>query len=165
MFTCYNRFMTEEKSRKTEQTSYSRLFRSETNRMFAGVAGGLAEYIRIDPVFTRIAFILLTLFHGSGILIYFILWLIIPTESKVHDYTTINKESVRGNLHKVRDHMQRFSKRMNIEEKNNTKMILGAIIIILGILFLLDNFGLGVWIDPGKLWPVILIIIGFAMVV
>jgi phage shock protein PspC (stress-responsive transcriptional regulator) len=149
---------------KTGERTYTRLFRSETNRMIAGVAGGLAAYFTIDPVFVRIAFVLLALFHGSGILIYFILWLILPTESRVEEYTTINKASVRSSLSEVRDQMRGFSKSMHIDEKNNTKMILGAIIIILGILFLLDNFGLGAWIDLGRLWPVILIAIGVAMV-
>lgn len=46
------------------------LHRSATNYVIAGVAGGLGEYFNIDPLVIRILFILLTIFGGSGILLY-----------------------------------------------------------------------------------------------
>ena len=55
--------------------------------MIAGVAAGLGEYLDIDPVLIRVFFVLLTLLGGHGILIYFLLWLIMPQESvseKIH---------------------------------------------------------------------------------
>ncbi len=54
-----------------------RLTRS-ADRMIFGIAGGIAEYLGVDPVLIRIAFVLLTLFVGGGILIYLILLLIMP---------------------------------------------------------------------------------------
>ena len=53
------------------------LRRSRSNRMIAGVVGGLADYFGIDPVILRIVFI----FSGIGLLAYFIIGLIIPMES------------------------------------------------------------------------------------
>lgn len=56
-----------------------RLYRSNKDRVVAGVSGGLGEYFELDPVWIRIAFVLLTLGGGSGILIYLVMWLLIPT--------------------------------------------------------------------------------------
>jgi phage shock protein C len=46
-----------------------------------GVCGGLGEWLEIDPVLFRVAFILLALACGLGILVYFVLWLVIPRPS------------------------------------------------------------------------------------
>lgn len=50
------------------------------DRMIAGVAGGLADYFDADPALIRILFVLVTLFGGGaiGILIYIVLWIIMP---------------------------------------------------------------------------------------
>jgi phage shock protein PspC (stress-responsive transcriptional regulator) len=55
-----------------------RLCRSRQNRTLAGVCGGIAEYLGWDPTLVRVAWIVLTLLGGSGILIYLILWLVMP---------------------------------------------------------------------------------------
>jgi phage shock protein PspC (stress-responsive transcriptional regulator) len=55
-----------------------KLFRSRQERMIGGVAGGLGEYLNIDPTLMRLAFVILTFFGGSGIPIYLIMWLVIP---------------------------------------------------------------------------------------
>lgn len=60
-----------------------RLVRMKSDRMFLGVASGLANYIGIDPVIVRLIFALLTLAGGHGILIYLILALIMPEEGPV----------------------------------------------------------------------------------
>ena len=60
--------------------SDKRLVRSQHERMFLGVAGGIAEYVGIDPVLVRLLFVLLTLAGGHGLLIYLILAVIMPDE-------------------------------------------------------------------------------------
>ena len=58
-----------------------KLYRSTKDRWIGGVCGGLGEYFKLDPTLVRIIFILIALFMmGGGILIYLILWLIIPQE-------------------------------------------------------------------------------------
>jgi len=59
--------------------SDKQLMRSE-DRMIAGVAGGLADYFDTDPTLIRILFVLLTLLGGGGlgILIYIVLWIVMP---------------------------------------------------------------------------------------
>jgi phage shock protein C len=51
--------------------------RSRDDRVIAGVAGGIAEYVRINPVFIRLAFVMLC-FAGPGIVLYPMLWIITP---------------------------------------------------------------------------------------
>ena len=60
----------------SEQTK--KLYRSRQERMIGGVAGGLGEYLNVDPTLMRLAFVILTFFGGSGIPIYLIMWLVIP---------------------------------------------------------------------------------------
>ena len=55
-----------------------RLVRSANDRMLAGVAAGLAEYMNIDPTIVRLLFVLLALAGGGGGLIYIIMWIIMP---------------------------------------------------------------------------------------
>ncbi len=55
-----------------------KLYRSQENRMIAGIAGGLAEYFGVDPVLIRLIWILSILLGGAGIFAYLIGWLIIP---------------------------------------------------------------------------------------
>ncbi len=55
-----------------------RLYKSRTERMVDGVCGGVAEFFNIDPTLVRIAWVLLTLFGGSGILLYIIGMIVIP---------------------------------------------------------------------------------------
>jgi len=55
-----------------------RLCRSRSNRTLAGVCAGIAEYYGWDPTLVRVAWIVLTLLGGSGILLYLIMWLVMP---------------------------------------------------------------------------------------
>ena len=58
-----------------------RLRRSRSDRMIAGVAGGLARELRVDPVLVRVIFVALSFVAGAGLLIYLLAWLLVPDES------------------------------------------------------------------------------------
>jgi len=57
-----------------------RLYRSEKNKMIAGICGGIGEYFDIDPTLVRIIYVIVSVFSIAfpGILVYLILWVIIP---------------------------------------------------------------------------------------
>ena len=55
-----------------------RIYLSQTDKKLSGVCGGLGEYFDKDPVLFRILFVLLVLLKGFGIILYLIMWLIIP---------------------------------------------------------------------------------------
>jgi phage shock protein C len=54
------------------------LTRSQTDRRIGGVCGGIAEYFDIDPTLVRIAFVAAALLSGVGILLYIVLWIVLP---------------------------------------------------------------------------------------
>ncbi len=59
-----------------------KLVRSSDDKMCCGVASGLANYINVDPVIIRLAFVLLTLFgNGIGLIIYIVMFFIMPEEA------------------------------------------------------------------------------------
>ena len=59
-----------------------KLYRSRNQRMLAGVCGGLAEYFNVDATLIRVLFLVLAVFGGSGLVIYVVMWLIVPDVSK-----------------------------------------------------------------------------------
>lgn len=59
-----------------------RLYRSRTEKILGGVCGGIAEYFNVDPTIVRILWILFCLAYGAGILLYIILWFIMPKTPK-----------------------------------------------------------------------------------
>ena len=62
-----------------QPTARPQLRRSGTDRMAGGVCGGLAEYSGIDPLLWRVGFVGLTVAGGAGILIYLLLWVLMPS--------------------------------------------------------------------------------------
>ena len=58
--------------------TYRRLERRTSNRVIGGVAGGLADYLNVDPLLIRVGFAGLMLFSGAGIPLYLLGWLFIP---------------------------------------------------------------------------------------
>jgi phage shock protein C len=57
-----------------------RLHRLRDGRVVAGVCAGLAAYFGVDPTLVRLAFALLTVFGGLGVLLYLCAWVVIPEE-------------------------------------------------------------------------------------
>lgn len=58
-----------------------RLYRSRTNRVFAGVCGGLGEYFNVDPVIFRLVWVVTLFAGGLGLVMYLLAWLIIPRQN------------------------------------------------------------------------------------
>ena len=64
-----------------KETERSGLFRNENDKVLGGVCSGIAHSLKIDPVVLRILFVLFVLGWGTGILLYIILWLVLPKRS------------------------------------------------------------------------------------
>ena len=63
-----------------------RLTRSHTDRRFAGVCGGIAEYVEVDSTVVRLAWVILSIFPGAiigGVLAYLLAWLVMPEGTSV----------------------------------------------------------------------------------
>jgi len=86
-----------EDSREEKNTIYTmqkRLTKSKTERKIFGVCGGLAEYFGIDPTLVRLAFVVLALFNGIGLVIYIILAVIMPSEESVEMVSVTRSSNV-----------------------------------------------------------------------
>ncbi len=60
------------------KSSYRRLYRSNDDRVIAGVCGGLGEHFTTDPVIIRLIMVILAIFGGSGLVLYVLGWVLIP---------------------------------------------------------------------------------------
>ncbi|MGV3594890.1 MAG: PspC domain-containing protein [Sediminibacterium sp.] len=67
-------------SASAEASPRGRLYRDDNEKILGGVCGGLANYLRIDPTIVRLVFALVTFMGGSGILLYILLWIILPSK-------------------------------------------------------------------------------------
>lgn len=134
------------------------LTRSRYDKILGGVAGGLAQYLDMDSAIVRFLFILITLVFGIGFWVYIILWIILPYEpikpywNAASDFAPNppGDEVVRNETQPIPQSVPKMRKDSNI--------IIGGILIILGIIFLLNE--LIPKLDFGKLWPLVLIIVG-----
>ena len=61
----------------------NRLYRSRQDRILGGVCGGLAKYFKLDPTLVRLGYVFLSIISAAfpGLLIYIIMWIIVPTEN------------------------------------------------------------------------------------
>lgn len=70
-----------------------RITRSRNERVVAGVAGGLGAFFNIDPMFVRLAFLVLAFINGIGGVLYLVLWLIVPNEDSLTQGRTTVQEA------------------------------------------------------------------------
>lgn len=57
-----------------------KLYLSRTDEQFAGVCGGIAEYLGIDSTIVRLLFVAFALAGGPGFVVYLVLWFVLPEE-------------------------------------------------------------------------------------
>ncbi len=133
------------------------LQRSNRNKIIGGVASGIAEYFDIDPTIVRIIFIVTALGWGLSILLYIVLWIILPDEIT----TRFKQESPQSS--EFTDNISEINgSTITVSGVSKTKVILGFLLILLGIILLINNF---VSFSIIKyFWPLILVIIGIYII-
>jgi len=159
--------MPEAKKDKSEKTKeepkvpeFQGLYRSETNKVIAGVAGGLGDYFNTDATIVRIIFILLAVFGGSGFIIYIVLWLVIPPRSQSAKHP---QDTIRSNIEDMKSTTKTFAHSIRNPGTGESSRFWWALaIIITGFFLLMNNYGL-LDIDFEKLWPLALILFGLAI--
>ena len=78
---------------RDEVRDLARLRRSLADRKVAGVAGGLARHLDVDPLVLRVAFVVLTFFGGAGLILYGACWLLVPEEGSDRAAVTLDDRS------------------------------------------------------------------------
>ena len=135
-----------------------RLYRSKVNKVFAGVAGGLAEFFGTDPVLIRVLFVLAVLFGGGGVLVYVILWIAVPEKPVFFmDSNPPQAEKERG------QEVSRPEQNNIIRKRTSDGLIGGLILIVVGIIFLIHRFIPE--IEFKNIWPFAIIIAGVILLV
>lgn len=71
----------------------ARLRRTRDNRRIAGVAGGIARHLDVDPIIVRVTLVVLAFFGGSGLLIYGACWLIVPADGAAEATVRLDNRS------------------------------------------------------------------------
>ncbi|HWQ42343.1 MAG TPA: PspC domain-containing protein [Desulfosporosinus sp.] len=144
-----------------------KLYRSKREKMIGGVCGGLADYFSIDVTLVRLI-ALVALFGGVGFFIYLAGWAIIPEDPNGEAGQAINYkyevgEAVKGMVSDVKEATQGLGRNENQGNNENRSKMAGGILVILGVFFLLQRV-LPYWFDMSKMWPVLLIVIGLAII-
>jgi phage shock protein C len=123
------------------QPEARRLYRSRQERMLGGVAGGLAQYFNVDPALVRLAFVILTLSGGAGILAYIIMAIVVPERPTVESEPVIT-----GTI-----------------DNNRGREVLALVLVGFGLLLLANNLGLFGFFRWQQFWPLVLIAIGIVL--
>ena len=114
------------------------LKRSREDRVLAGVCGGLGNYLGIDPVWLRIAFVAMSIGGGAGIILYILAVLVIP-------------EVPHGEVE------YRHAPRQNV----NGTLFVGGALVVVGVIALASQ--LMPWLED-LMWPAVLIVLGAGLV-
>jgi signal transduction histidine kinase len=109
--------------------------RSSNDRVIAGVAGGLAERLGVDPVVVRLAFVVLALAGGVGVVLYVVLWAIGRAETETRPAWRAGGDGQRT---------------------------VAAVSIVIGVLLVLRSTHL--WFGDALVWPVALAAVGSAII-
>ncbi len=140
-----------------------RLYRDELNKMVGGVCKGIADYLDIDPTIVRVLFLVALIAKGSGVLLYIILWAVLP---KKVDYT-FKQPEVDYTMPPVQpdaDSASPFASYQPVKRKSNFSLIAGLLFIILGAVLLLDEYDIFPDLDFEHLWPVTIVGVGLALI-
>ncbi|PJE60095.1 MAG: hypothetical protein COU85_00095 [Candidatus Portnoybacteria bacterium CG10_big_fil_rev_8_21_14_0_10_44_7] len=142
-----------------------KLYKSKTDKIIFGVAGGLGEYFEFDPVLVRAVFILLALINGLGVLLYIILAVIMPRHGG--EEPEINRRQKAKDF--VRD-LGREAENLAQKTKKNRKWlgsrrnIIGVIIILIGVIALLNQVVPWHWISWNWLFALAVIVVGLVII-
>ena len=138
-----------------------RLTRPKEGRVFLGVCVGIANYFNIDPIIVRLVFVVLTLWGGSGVLIYIICIFLMPEDKSDKKTSAKTKEDIKERVEAVASEVKTAVKKDNFKMRG--EQIFGLIVLLLGVAFLSQKFFS--WLNFWRFWPLLLIALGLIIFV
>jgi phage shock protein C len=143
-----------------------RLYRSRDDRMLFGVAGGMAEWMDLDPAIVRLVWALLILAGGVGLLLYIVAAIVIPEapyEAMGTPAGTAGQgdPGAAGAPNQTRWEARQARRAARRQNPGNAGLIFGLVLVIAGVWFLVDRY---VNIDTSWFGPGLLIVVGIALV-
>lgn len=137
------------------------LYRSRRNRIFGGVAAGLGDYLKIDPILVRVLFVASTFLSGIGLLLYIILWIVVPEENLFATNPANNTQNTDQTDEVKTDDI--FKGEYQPGKRNNGNIVIGIIMIIVGLFFLgVEIFS---FLNFSDLFPILAIGVGGALII
>ena len=130
--------------------------------MIGGVAGGLGEYFDIDPTLVRIIFVVSLFLGGAGVLAYIILWIVVPEEPWTFYMGQEEKKEETSSNSTTTNADAEYRKTLD-ERKQKRSTIGGVILVVLGLIFLANNFVPRIHFSD--FFPLILIAIGIGLLI
>ena len=125
--------------------------------MLTGVAGGMAEYMRVDPVIVRMLWVVAVfLSSGVGLLVYVALAIVMPSAPPLDDGAHGAEGSDAAET-RTGEGGRAASPARLAASSNGAALLVGSALIVIGAAALMSQFG---WFDAWRLWPLILIAIG-----
>ena len=150
-----------------------RLYRSETDRMLVGVAGGMAEYFGMDPVLMRLIWVAAAVFSGGlMIVVYFVMAIVAPTYSALYgpgapppSWTPPSPTPTEwgGAAPPLARPEATTSPLPRSTRPSSAGVITGVTLVIVGGIALLANFDVFGAFNAWRLWPLILVGFGLAL--
>jgi phage shock protein PspC (stress-responsive transcriptional regulator) len=128
-----------------------KLYRDTQHKVIGGVCSGLAEYFNVDVSIVRVLFLASLILKGGGFLIYIVLLIVLPKKPYFFNDPTVDYKVPNG---------PPFTGPVVEPKKSNGSVIAGTILIGLGTMFLINQLDIIPHIYWGRVWPVILIVIG-----
>lgn len=144
-----------------EKESQKKLYRSRTDRVIAGVAGGLAHYFNLDPILVRALFVVLGIINGFGFLLYVVLMIIIPEEPG-RKVEIDHKEKIKEFAQDVGEEARKLAHQAKADKHwlGGRRNVLATMIIVVGLVALLNQLLPMHWLRWDWFWPAVLIIVG-----
>jgi len=131
-----------------EQRRFTRI---REGAVLGGVCAAIARTFGIDITLVRVAFIILGLVNLLGVMIYLVLWLILPDEDGGE---LAGEETLRHNFAEMRARLSRLGREGSVERG---PMIAGLVLITIGAVILIQQL---TGVSVHRLWPLALITIG-----
>jgi signal transduction histidine kinase len=128
-----------------------RLYRDSEDRFLAGVASGIAEHLGIRVVLVRVAFLVMVLWSGFGVLLYAALWALVPLQDPTVD----------GSAPGLASASRRGFRPGRSFRRRDVGLAASLAAIALGGIVLLQSLGL--WVSPHVFWPLLVAAVGLAL--
>jgi len=140
-----------------------KLARSRTDFMIGGVSGGLGKYFGIDPTIVRLVFVLLAVSGGSGVLLYFILWIVMPREDMLESQGPLSGDEFGRRARQMGDEMRQVASQPN----PRAAQFLGIALVVVGLIYLVQALHIPWldWFNSAVAWPVVLVLAGALLLI
>ena len=168
-----------------------KLYRDEYHKVLGGVCSGLADYFEMDVTVVRLLFAFTVIIMGVGIIPYIVLWIVLPKKGYLYnnynnptvDYTVPPQQqggqfnmppqqpnnpysdNSFGGPYQHNSFVNDQPGNVAPRQKSHAGVIIGMVLIVIGAAILIDEFDIIPDFDFERLWPIMLVLVGGAIIV